>query len=335
MRLITLEDHFSTNLNVTALPSPPPGPDADKPAYERVEWAQQRSAQIGHDINAALFDLGAGRIAAMDAAGIDVQVVSITTPGAQVGDAEAASALARDSNDRAYAAVRQYPDRLAAFATVPTPAADAGVAEFERAIDQLGFKGAMITGHTHGAFLDDKAFWPLFELAQHKDVPIYIHPGTPHPAAMQTYFAGYEDLARPAWGFALDASTHFLRILFSGAFDAFPRLRIILGHLGEGLPFGLHRLNDHTLAAARNRGLKKQPIDYIRENLVVTTSGNFCNASLRCTIDMLGIDNVLFSVDWPYESNTIAARFLDQAPLSDADKEKIAFRNAERVLKLG
>lgn len=330
MHVITLEDHFSTGANVANLP-----PEADSAApYVRGTWTQQRSQHVGHNIAEALFDMGAGRIAAMDAAGIDQQVLSITTPGAQIADADAALAVARDANDRIRAAMTAYPDRFLGFATVPTPMPDAGVAEFARAIDELGFQGAMITGHTNGLFLDDRRFWPLFEAAQDRDVPIYIHPGTPHPLAMQSYFNGYEDLARPAWGFAVDASIHFLRILFSGAFDSFPRLRIILGHLGEGLPFGLHRLNDHTLSPARNRKLKREPINYVRDNLVVTTSGNFCNASLECTIAMLGIDNVMFSVDWPYESNVVAAAFLAQVRLSDSDKEKLAYRNAQRVLRL-
>jgi predicted TIM-barrel fold metal-dependent hydrolase len=332
MRIITLEDHFSTDANVQYL-LPVPKAEGQAP-YERVSWAQQRSEQIGHDINKALFDLGTARIQAMDKASIDLQVLSLTTPSAQLADREAAAHVARDSNDRLYQAITEHPDRFAGFAAIPTAMPDGGANELIRAIDELGFKGAMVTGHTDGIFLDDARYWPLFEAAQNRDVPIYIHPGTPHPMTMMSYFKGYEDLARPAWGFAMDASTHFLRVLFSGAFDRFPRLKIILGHLGEGLPFGLSRLNHHTVNAAQNRGLKKQPIDYIRQNLAVTTSGNFCHSALRCTVEMLGIDNVMFSVDWPYESNLMATSFLQSAPLSDDDKEKLAFRNAQRILSL-
>jgi len=330
MRVITLEDHFSTEANNKSLP---PQGSVSGP-YERHRWAEERSKQLGHDINTALFDLGAGRIKAMDEAGIDVQVMSLTTPGCQGADPEQALALAKETNDLLRDTIAKYPTRLSGFAAVPTSMPNAVGEEFTRAIETLGLKGALVTGHTQGHFLDDRKFWPLFEIAQAKDVPIYLHPGTPHPMAMQSYFKGFEDLARPAWGFAMDASTHFLRILFSGAFDNFPKLKIILGHLGEGLPFGLVRLNDHTLNAARNRGLKKEPIAYFRDNLVVTTSGNFCFSALRCTIEMLGIDNVMFSVDWPYESNKVAAKFLSDAPLKDAEKEKLAFRNAERILRL-
>lgn len=330
MRIITLEDHFSTASNNKSLP---PRGSVTGP-YERIRWAEQRSQHVGHDINSALFDLGAGRINAMDEAGIDVQVMSLTTPGCQGAHPEDAVALAKETNDQLHDAISKYPTRLSGFAAIPTPTPAAAADEFTRAIKTLGLKGALITGHTQGEFLDDRKFWPVFEVAQANDVPIYLHPGTPHPMAMQSYFKGYEDLARPAWGFAMDASTHFLRILFSGAFDNFPRLKFILGHLGEGLPFGLVRLNDHTLDAARNRGLKKTPIEYIRQNLVVTTSGNFCASALRCTIDMLGIDNVMFSVDWPYESNKVAVKFLNDAPLTDKEKEKLSFQNAERLLRL-
>jgi predicted TIM-barrel fold metal-dependent hydrolase len=331
MRVITLEDHFSTEANTKSLPAP--GSVAGP--YERVAWAKERSRQLGHDINEALFDVGAGRIRAMDEAGIDVQVMSLTTPGCQGADPDAAVELARDTNNMLRDAIAKYPTRFAGLGALPTPLPAAAAEEFTRCIKTLGLKGALITGHTRGEFLDDKKYWPLFEIAQANEVPIYLHPGTPHSMAMQSYFKGYEDLARPAWGFAMDASTHFLRILFSGAFDNFPKLKIILGHLGEGLPFGLVRLNDHTLNAARNRGLKKEPISYFRENLVVTTSGNFCFSALRCTIDLLGIDNVMFSVDWPYESNQVATKFLKEAPLADEAKQKLAFKNAERILRLG
>jgi predicted TIM-barrel fold metal-dependent hydrolase len=151
---------------------------------------------------------------------------------------------------------------------------------------------------------------------------------------VQAYFQGYEDISRAAWGFAIDASIHFLRILFSGAFDRFPKLRIILGHMGEGLPFGMHRLGDHTGYVAARRGLKRHPLDYMRENLVITTAGAFSVPALLCSILALGADNILFSVDWPYESNKVATAFLRSAPISEQDREKIAHGNAERLLRL-
>lgn len=206
--------------------------------------------------------------------------------------------------------------------------------ELDRTVKQLGFKGAMINSHTRGSFLDDQKYWPILERAQALDVPIYLHPSQPHPMLMDSYFKGFEDLARPAWGFLVDASTHFLRLLFSGAFDAFPKLQIILGHLGEGLPFAMDRLLDHTGYVARWRGLKRSPAECLRENLTVTTSGNFSFPALMCTTLMLGVDNVMFSVDWPYESNKVGAEWLARLPISRDDLEKIAYKNATRILKL-
>jgi predicted TIM-barrel fold metal-dependent hydrolase len=163
-------------------------------------------------------------------------------------------------------------------------------------------------------------------------VPVYLHPALPHPDALKAYFDGYEELARAPWGFAVDTSCHFLRLVFAGVFDAYPRLKIILGHLGEGLPFAMHRMNEHSWGAAERRGLKKQPLEYLRDNLVVTTSGNWFEPAFVCTLLALGADNILFAIDWPYEANKTGMAFLRALSISDADKEKIAHRNAERLL---
>jgi 2,3-dihydroxybenzoate decarboxylase len=192
----------------------------------------------------------------------------------------------------------------------------------------------MIHGHQQGEFLDDRKYWPIFERAEALGVPIYLHPTLAHPDALKSYFKGYEELARAGWGFAVDTSCHFLRIVFAGVFDAYPRLKIILGHLGEGLPFAMHRLDDHTGRAAARRGLKKSPLEYLRDNLLVTTSGNWYEPAFVCTLLALGADNILFAADWPYEANATAAAFLNKLSISDGDREKVAFRNAERVLKM-
>jgi 2,3-dihydroxybenzoate decarboxylase len=192
----------------------------------------------------------------------------------------------------------------------------------------------MIHGHTQGSFLDDRKYWPIFERAQALDVPIYLHPTLPHPLAVKAYFEGYEELARAGWGFAVDTSCHFLRLVFAGLFDAYPKLKIILGHLGEGLPFAMHRLDDHTHRAAVRRGLKRRPLDYLKDNLLVTTSGNWYEPAFLCTLLALGADNILFAIDWPYEANKTGTEFLGKISISDLDREKIAHLNAERVLRL-
>jgi predicted TIM-barrel fold metal-dependent hydrolase len=322
MPLIALEEHITTPLHKTN-------------TYDeaRQKWYRDRSAHIGHDIEKELLDVGESRLAAMDRSGISLQVLSLTTPGTQAFSGPLALEIAIDANDRMARAVAEHPDRFRAFAALPTSDVGSSQSEFERNLGR-GFVGALISGHTGGLFLDDRRFWPLFELAQSKDVPIYIHPGAPHPGLMGSYFNGYEDLARPAWGFAMDASMHFLRLLFAGIFDAFPRLKIILGHLGEGLPFGFDRMVDHTPYVASRRGLKRSPRDCFRENLYITTSGAFSAPAFRCAVDIMGEDNIMFSVDWPYESNRAGAAFFETLELSDATREKIGWSNAARLLRI-
>jgi 2,3-dihydroxybenzoate decarboxylase len=321
MKIIAIEEHFITPAEGALLP---PG----------AERGSDREKLLGFDIHAALLDLGDARIAAMDTAGVTMQVISHNQPGCQSREAAASIALAQEANDVLHAAVQRHPDRFAGLAALPTADPVAGAAELERAVTRLGFKGAMINGHTQGSFLDDKKYWCIFECAEALRVPVYLHPREPLPAVMKAYFEGYEEICRAAWGFAVDTGTHFLRLVFAGVFDAFPNLKIILGHLGEGLPFVLHRLNDQTHLAAARRGLKKTPAEYLTQNLLVTCSGNFSTPSFLCTVMALGVENVLFSVDWPYESNKGAVDFLLRQPLASQDLAQIAHGNAERVLGL-
>ena len=324
MKTIAIEEHFTTPLYRQHVP-----------ANEfRNFYLSSRSEQLGHDIVAQNQDLGEQRLAYMDAAGIDIQVLSFGSPGAQAFESATAIPMARDANDRAFEAVKAHPDRFAAFAALPTADPEAAAKELERCVKALGFKGTMIHGHTQGTFLDQKKCWVIFECAQALGVPIYLHPTLPHPDALKAYFQGYEDLARAAWGFAVDTSCHFLRIVFAGVFDAYPDLKIILGHLGEGLPFAMHRLNDHTYRAAARRGLKRTPLEYLKQNMLVTTSGNWYEPAFLCTLLALGADNILFAVDWPYEPNTTGIEFLKKLSISDLDREKIAHLNAERILRM-
>jgi len=324
VKTIAIEEHFTTPMYREQVS-----------ANEfRNFYLTSRSEQLGHDIAEQNADLGAQRLAHMDAAGVDVQVLSFGSPGTQGFGPEIAIPMARDANDRAYEAVKAHPDRFAAFAALPTADPKAAARELERAVTKLGFKGAMIHGHTQGSFLDEKKYWVIFECAQSLGVPIYLHPTYPHPDAIKAYFTGYEDLARAAWGFAVDTSCHFLRMVFAGVFDAYPDFKIILGHLGEGLPFAMHRLNDHTYRSAAKRGLKKTPLQYLKDNMLVTTSGNWYEPAFLCTLLALGADNILFAVDWPFEPNTTGIEFLKKLSISDADREKIAHGNAERILRM-
>lgn len=321
MKIIALEEHFIMPREEQNLP---PG----------AHRGNDREKLLGFDVVAELLSLGDSRVAAMDAAGIDLQVLSHNQPGCQALDAGSAIPAAREVNDMLFEAINAHPDRFRGFAALPTVDPTAAVKELDRAITKLGFKGAMINGHTQGSFLDDKKFWGIFECAQALGVPIYLHPSKPHPSVMRAYFEGYEELALGAWGFGIDTGAHFLRLVFAGVFDAFPNLTFILGHLGEGLPFMLHRINDQTQLAAARRGLKRTPAQYLTENLVVTCSGNFSTPAFLCTVTTLGVDNVMFSVDWPYELNSTAVDFLKRQMLDEHDMEKVAHLNAERVLRL-
>jgi predicted TIM-barrel fold metal-dependent hydrolase len=324
MRTIAIEEHFTTPMyrqNVSA-------------NEFRNFYLTSRSEQLGHDIVNELGDLGARRLASMDAAGIDVQVLSFGSPGPQGFGREIAVPMARDANDRLFETMKAHPARFEGFAALPTADPAAAADELERCVRKLGFKGTMIHGHQQGSFLDDRKYWVIFERAQALGVPIYLHPALPHPDAVKAYFEGYEDLARAGWGFAVDTSCHFLRIVFAGVFDAYPELQFILGHLGEGLPFAMHRLNEHTGRAAARRGLQRSPLEYIRENLLVTTSGNWYEPAFVCTLLALGAERILFAADWPYEANSTATAFLNKLSISDGDREKIAWRNAERILRI-
>jgi len=323
-KIIAIEEHYTTPMYREHVS-----------AGEFRNWyLTSRSEQIGHNIPAENADLETSRLKNMDAHGVDVQVLSFGAPGAQGFDAEVAIPMARDANDRAYEVIKRHPTRFASFAALPTAAPNEAAKELERCVTKLGFKGTMIHGHTNGEFLDDKKFWPIFEAAQALDVPVYLHPTAPHPDAYKAYFEGYEDLHRAGWGFMIDTSCHFLRIMFSGVFDAYPNLKFILGHLGEGLPFAMHRLDDHTRLATKRRGLKKTPLEYIRDNLWVTTSGNWYEPAFVCTMMAMGVDKILFAIDWPYESNKAGMDFFNKLSISDPDREKIAHLNAERILRM-
>jgi 2,3-dihydroxybenzoate decarboxylase len=323
-KIIAIEEHFSTPLYREKVHA----------NEYRNFYITSRSEQIGHNIPNELGDIDAQRIAHMDKCGVDVQVLSFTSPGPQAFAANEAIPMATDANDRLAAAVKKHPTRFAGFAALPTAAPKEAADELERTVKQYGFKGAMIHGHQQGEFLDDRKYWPIWARAEALDVPIYLHPALPHPKAVEAYFTGYEDIARAGWGFAVDTSIHFLRILFSGVFDAHPKLKIILGHLGEGLPFAMHRLNDHTHRAAKRRGLKKTPLEYIRDNLLVTTSGNWYEPAFVCTLLALGADKILWAIDWPYEANKDGMAFFNKLSLNDDDLHKIAHGNAERVLRM-
>jgi 5-carboxyvanillate decarboxylase len=248
--------------------------------------------------------------------------------------------MAKTVNNDLSEVVCRYPERFAGLATLAPQAPEEAAEELERAVTELGLKGAMINGNIRGEFLDDKKYWIIFEMAQKLDVPIYIHPKMP-PADMIKPYLAYPGLAAALSGFAAEASLHAMRLICSGVFDIYPKLKIILGHLGEALPFWLWRL-DSRLQEERSdpasaevyKNLKKNPSQYFKDNFFVTTSGMFWEPVLKFTSAVLGTDKVLFAADYPYESITEAAEFIDSISMGDNDKEQICHLNAERLLRL-
>jgi uncharacterized protein len=320
MRVIALEEHFWTPAIAEAIgPLRNPNAGADSP--------------LGLD----LADLGQRRLAAMDASGIDLQVISHTTPGVQHLDAGSAPALAREANDVLAAAVREHPDRFAGFATLPTSDPALAADELERAVGELGFLGAMVNGHTRGRFLDDLSFAPLLERFERLDVPLYLHPTEPVRAVREAYYDGFAPtvswfLSAAAWGWHSETALHVLRMVLGGVFDRHPGLRVIVGHMGEMLPFMLQRIDDNL--PPKVTGLDRPPSAYVLDHLHITTSGLFSVPPLQCALAVFGIERVLFSIDWPYAPNEEGRRLLDEAPLSADDLERFAHSNAERVLGL-
>jgi 2,3-dihydroxybenzoate decarboxylase len=282
-----------------------------------------------------LNDLGQLRLSAMDAAGIDLQVLSHAPSPLQQLDASESRQLAKEANDRLHDAVDRNPERFAAFAALPTMDPSAAADELERTVTRLGFKGAMIHGRSRDEFHDLKKFWPIYERAERLDVPIYIHPGPPHPAMQQAYYADYladfPSLASAAWGFTIDTANQVIRLILSGLFEAHPRLNIIIGHMGETLPFLVDRM-DEALQRPGNKPVKFK--DTFVKHVYVTTSGHFSTPALLCTLLEMGIDHILFSVDWPFVDNEPGMRWMETVPLSVDDKEKMFNGNARRLLKL-
>jgi predicted TIM-barrel fold metal-dependent hydrolase len=282
-----------------------------------------------------LFDVGQLRIKEMDEAGIDLQVLSHGAPATQRLDAATAVPVAKRANDKLKEIINAHPGRFAGFAVLPTADPKAAADELERAVTRLGFKGAMIHGLANGVFVDDKRFWPIFERAQALDVPIYIHPALPHPAVVEVYYKDYlkefPGLLTAGWGFTVETATQGVRMVLSGMFEAYPRLKIILGHLGEGLPFSLWRI-DMALHRSENRSTPFR--DTFREHFWITTSGNFSTPALLCCVMEMGVDRILFSVDYPFVLNPPGMKWMEDVPLGPEDREKIYSGNAKRLLRL-
>ncbi len=317
MKIIALEEHYW---------------DAEVASHFDSFGPEMRNPALRAQLN----DLGALRIKEMDEAGIDVQVLSHGAPATQRLDAATAIPVARGANDRLKKAIEASGGRLEGFAVLPSADPKAAADELERAVTKLGFKGAMMHGlDKAGRFLDLKEFWPIYERAQALDVPIYIHPAVPHKAVVEAYYKDYLEqfpgLMTAAWGFTVETATQGIRLVLSGLFDKYPNLKIILGHLGESLPFSAWRI-DMALQRPGNRSTPFR--DAFREHFWITTSGNFSTPALLCCVLEMGADRIMFSVDYPFVPNPPGVKWMEGVPLSPQDREKILSGNARKLLKM-
>jgi len=320
MRTIAIEEHFLSSA-----------------FREQMKNSGGFNPSSGTELQAKLSDLGSTRLKDMDANGIDFQVISQASAGTTSFPIQESIGLIRAANDQLAEAISTHPDRFAGFATLPMADPVAAVAELERAIGSLGFRGAFINGTTNGLFLDHPSFFPLLERAAALNVPVYLHPAEPPPVVRDAYYSGFDPavnffLSASGWGWHSETGIHSLRLILSGVFDRLPTLQIIIGHMGEMIPFMLDRINN-TLAPAAKQLHRRLP-EYFLHNFSITTSGFFTNPPLQLALQVMGVDRIIFSVDYPYSTNEQGRTFLDNAAISLEDKEKISHLNAERLLPL-
>ena len=320
---IGLEEHF-------ALPDTAVNP---RGTYAESTWAE---------LKGRLLELHGERLALMDKHGIEMMVVSLNAPAVQaIPDPEKAVEVARRANDALAEQIAKRPDRFQGLAALAMQDPDAAIRELERCVEQLGFKGALVNGFSqvndpdNAVYYDLPQYRPFWAAVERLDVPFYLHPRSPLPRDARLY-AGHPWLMGAAWAFGNETAVHALRLMGSGLFDEHPRLAIVLGHLGEGLPYGLWRIDNCNAGAQKTDGnrAKKKIAEYVRSNFYVTTSGNFSTQALIHAILQIGADHVMFSVDWPFEDIDRAAVWFDDADISENDRLKIGRTNAARLFKL-
>ncbi len=332
IKIITIEEHF-LNAAIT---------DATHDEIEKIAPGHARAfvADFGSRLTMKpeqLFDIGAGRIASMDANGIDVQILSYNSPATELLPSPLAVELAKEANDQLAAAIAAYPGRFIGFATLPMSDPEAAAEELKRCVNELGFVGAMINGTAHSHFMDEPRFEVFFATAAELDVPLYIHPTIVKKEVRDAYY----DNADPAFaarfasagiGWHYEVGVHVMRLIFAGVFDRYPNLQIIMGHWGELLPFYMDRIN--TFFPASASPMKHDFKYYMQNNVYITPSGMFNLPQLQNAMEMMGADRIIYSVDYPYYPNEGARDFLENAPISQENKEKIAYKNAEKLFKL-
>jgi len=339
-KVISVEEHFSTIEHLDRMREIVEKIYHDREVIDREKYIENDAPFLTlikgpatEAMLSRLLDTGNGRVQIMDESNIQMQVLSFVSPGVQVFDNPTAIRMSKDVNDLLSKIVKENPTRFAGLASLPMQDPDEAAAELERSIKDLDLKGACIFTHTRGEYPDDKKYWVVFQKASELNAPIYLHPRAPSPHLIKA-FAGYPTLDTAMWGFSVETGTCAMRLMCSGIFDEYPDLKIILGHLGEGIPFWLWRIDNwwKRTPLSKNRG--KTPSQYFKNNFLVTTSGMFHELALAFTMSIIGAENIMFSVDYPMESPLEAVEFMNRANMSQEDKEKIFHLNAERIFSL-
>src|SRR5262245_15272447 len=319
---VTLEDHFATRTTL-----------GDSQVFGTHVWSE---------LGPRLLDFQDKRLRLMDEAGIEIMIASLNAPAIQaIDDIKRATEVAREANDVLAQEIAKRPERFVGVAALAMQDPEEATAELQRCVKQLGFKGALVNGFSQVGSADTAVYYdlpqyrPFWRAVESLDVPFYLHPRNPLPGSIPGY-QGHDWLLGPNWAFHAETAVHALRLIGSGLFDECPRLQIVLGHLGEGLPYYLWRIDNRNgwMKAPHKYAAKKQVADYVRSNFVLTTSGNFSTSALQQAIAEIGIDRVLWSADYPFEDVSDAAEWIEAAPLSENDKIKIVRDNAKRLFKI-
>lgn len=334
MTRIDFEAHFYTKAYLKALGENQGYPrfsyDDEKERSGMLSYFSDLAQPFAEPLLSSLLDMGEGRLKIMDALGVDVQVVSLSAPGLEQLNPTVGTALARESNDALAEVIRRHPNRYKGYAALAPKNPGAAADELERAVKDLGFVGWNTHSNYGDSYLDEKKYWPILERAERLGVPIYIHPTVPAIPQARTY--GFAMGGAP-FGFGMEAALCMMRLIFSGALEQFPRLKVILGHLGETLPFLMRRIDwayERPLPPVF-RTLPKRPSEYVRGNVFVTTSGNYYEPAFMCTLQAMGIDRILLGMDYPYDDPHDSLNFLESLPLPESDKRRIYSENAHQI----
>jgi gamma-resorcylate decarboxylase len=320
---VALEEHFA--IEETLQDSAGFAPEADWP-----------------ELKARLLDIQDRRLREMDAHGIEVMLLSLNAPAVQaIPDQSKANDISRRANDFLAEQIQRQPARFGALAALPMQTPDLAARELERCVRELKFCGALVNGFSQvgdsesGVYYDVKAYWPFWAEVERLDVPFYLHPRNPLPKDAAIY-DGHRWLLGPSWAFGQETAVHALRLMGSGLFDAYPRLNVIIGHMGEGLPYSMWRIDNHNkwMREQNVYPAKRKIADYFRDNFYITTSGNFRTQTLIDAMLEIGADRILFSTDWPFENIDHAADWFDVAPIAETDRQKIGRDNARALFKL-